>query len=174
MTEKPTSPVVAIERWVAAHARLAATRPDYRSFEAWLEKHGCWWTRRHVLLPQYVKEQSRECYLNAWQLRGRLKHQSALSYCEGIVFVEGMFMPVWHGWLVDEEGAVVDPSVDQVQPFAYLGHAFERTFAHRAWIELRSKELIGIVGNAWALKSVSVVEYLDNYAAQQQGGAIHA
>jgi hypothetical protein len=167
MTESD-NPRHAIQQWVAAHTRLAATRPDYRSFEAWLATYGRWWNQRHVLLDRYVKEQSRECYLNAWQLRGRLRHDSPLSYCEGIVFVEGMFMPVWHGWLSDAHGNVVDPSVNQQRRFAYLGLEFDRTFAHRAWIELRSKELIGIVGNAWALKSVNVVQYLDTISKERE------
>lgn len=158
-----------VKRWIEAHAKLTeqfSTSTRSRCFEEWLSKNGTWWNEREPVAKPKIH--SRECYLNAWTLRKRLRRQARdIAYCEGVVFIEGMIIPVWHGWLVDRAtGRVIDPSVRQDVQFAYCGHAFDDDFAHRAWIELEAERWIGIVGNSWQLKSVKVMQYLLNKEAQ--------
>lgn len=158
------TPKEEIQQWVTAHLRLSTLPNAPRSFDAWLAKHGTWFEQRAILPSTIVREKSRECYYNAWKLRGEMrKGKRQLTYCEGLMKDSVMPIPVLHGWLVDEmTGAVLDPSVNQsVEQFAYLGLRFDPVFAHKAWLELRSKELIGIVGNAWCLESVSLMDYLN-------------
>ena len=141
-----------LESYVNAIARF----PQLMSFEKLLKETGTgrWWDKpiARVVLPEHeVKEKSQQCYLNAWRLRQR--RTATLHYCEGFYYQKGMAIPVMHGWCVDRQARVVDPSVNQVKPAAYYGMIFDNEFARECWRQLARGRRIGILANNYVLRN---------------------
>lgn len=127
------------------HERMGSGIKVPKTIDETLLEVGRPFTARSLLDDKDVRPESRECYWNAWQLFLR---QPGLHYCEGMVVLEGFGMPVLHGWCIDEEDRVWDPSVSQHRGAVYHGAQFEDDFVHKAWEQLRETELIGIFANA--------------------------
>jgi hypothetical protein len=98
-----------------------------------------------------VQALSQECYYNAWAL---MVDRADLFYCEGYLYVDSCPLPVLHGWCVDADGHVHDPSVPQDSRRMYYGVTFARQFASMQWDRLRSRGLIGILCN-WGILGLS-------------------
>lgn len=78
---------------------------------------------------------------------------SGLRYCEGFVALRGFPLPGFlHGWLVNEHGRVIDPSVEQDRDAVYYGVAFKTESAIQWWKILDKKGWIGILPNQWLLR----------------------
>jgi hypothetical protein len=76
-------------------------------------------------LPETVpRGQPRQCFANAQELA---LLGEGYTYCEG--FAIGV-IPTHHGWCIDEEGYVVDPTWEDGTE--YWGVAFDREFVSRA------------------------------------------
>jgi hypothetical protein len=103
---------------------------------------------RKALPERIVTPHTKACYGNAYRLYRRRKH---LTYCEGYVALESCPIPVMHGWCVNAEGEVLDPSVEQDRPAIYYGMAFKDEFVLASWAILNKRRYIGILGNLWLL-----------------------
>lgn len=110
--------------------------------------------KRHLLDERLVNAESKQCYDNAWTMKNRRRKQR-LRYCEGYVALENIMIPVHHGWLLNDEDEVVDPSVYQNKTAVYYGIEYADEFAKKAWALLRKKRLIGIMLNMYALDEIS-------------------
>jgi hypothetical protein len=66
-----------------------------------------------------------QCYGNSLDLV--LAHRE-LSYCEGLVVVERIPIPVEHGWCVTSEGSVVDVTLKK-PALTYFGVVFNSLYA---------------------------------------------
>lgn len=121
--------------------------------------------RRHKLDEKVVQSKTRQCYANAWSIKNRRRAQN-LRYCEGYVQLESCPIPVHHGWCLNEYDEVVDPSVDQNESAVYYGVEYYNDFAKTAWAALRQKQLIGIMLNMYALKSISEKDFYNGIVKQ--------
>jgi hypothetical protein len=111
--------------------------------------HGRAFRLRGVVPDDQVRAESQECYWNAWQLA---KDNPSLRYCEGKAYLENVALPVLHGWCIDENDRVIDPSVRQDRGVSYYGVEFSREFAQDMWSRLDPRALIGILCNADVLQ----------------------
>ena len=76
---------------------------------------------------KYKPGDRHQCYGNSLDLV--IAHDE-LSYCEGYVVVEGIDIPMEHGWCVTEEGSLVDVTLRKpLIPLAYFGVVFNSLFA---------------------------------------------
>jgi hypothetical protein len=77
-------------------------------------------------LPRMVQKQ---CYQNATLLTLDFPH---LTYVEGKISCHGV--PLDHAWCIDEEGVVVDPTIDNSDGHItdYFGVPFRTDYLHRA------------------------------------------
>lgn len=102
-----------------------------------------------VELPRrQLSVRDRLCYWNAWRLKSK---NPQLRYAEGFLYAEHMLLPVLHGWCVDTDGRVADPSVTQHTERVYHGVVFHDAFARQVWSGLARRSLIGILPNVWQL-----------------------
>jgi hypothetical protein len=115
----------------------------------WVLQHGKPFAKRHTLPKRQTRPNSRECYHNAWKRCRMTGHM--LRYCEGYVALDSCPIPVMHGWCLNPDGEVEDPSVDNARPAAYYGVVYQPEFAFETWTDLILNNAIGILGNAWML-----------------------
>jgi len=59
--------------------------------------------------------------------------------------------PVLHGWLLDPDGQVHDPSVANDDQAAYFGVVFLPDEALKLWKKLLKLDAWGIIENAWRI-----------------------
>jgi hypothetical protein len=110
-------------RGQSAIVRMLATRERADPAAQILLAHGVWMAP--MTLPMEYKPMPLGlCFQNAQ----RLAKRRGLRYCEGMAtarLCSGSLFPCEHGWCLDAEGQVIDPtwaSVDHgQQPAAYLG-----------------------------------------------------
>ncbi len=71
-------------------------------------------------LPEYIERGiPKNCYYNCLEL---LRKHRDLTYCEGYAFTEDLPLPLFHAWLVNSKGEVIDPTWKTGD--AYLGVRF--------------------------------------------------
>lgn len=119
--------------------------PRHKSLREFIFNNGKFHDGGLFVLPDSIaRPLSQECYYNAWTyMAGR--HD--LSYCEGYAYLPSCPIPVLHGWCIDADGRIHDPSVEQNSQGFYYGVIFARSFSDLQWSRLRSHGLIGILGN---------------------------
>ena len=61
-----------------------------------------------------VRGTPKECFKNALHL----SMETGLVYVEGFVF---RFLPIMHAWCIDDDGTVIDPTIDDPQDCEYMG-----------------------------------------------------
>lgn len=140
--------------WADLRKFNPAMQKMHETLDEFLLKNGKMYTKRGEL-PKFAKimPKTKECYFNAYGLRRRLAAQGrTLHYAEGYVMHESFIIPVMHGWLVDENGEVLDTSIEKKGAIAYYGVTFKHEFTDAVWTKLRLRSLIGILGNAWILR----------------------
>lgn len=127
--------------------KLGIVRPPF-VLDDLVYAHGVPFRERTAVAKPQPK--SRECYFNAWRY---LHKNLTLLYCEGYAYARDWVIPVMHGWCVDPEGVVYDPSVGNDEEVAYIGFAYRPEWAAAMWQKLRTPEIagIGILGNLWQL-----------------------
>lgn len=128
----------------AFHEQLGI-KPPRETLEDMMVRHGRPFLEREPLPKGAVRPESQECYWNAWTL---WCERPGLRYCEGYVMLEDGILPVLHGWCIDENDRVLDPSVHQHKGAVYHGVVFNNAFTGPAWKRLRQHGLIGIFANA--------------------------
>jgi hypothetical protein len=64
----------------------------------------------------------------------------------------GCPIPVLHGWCVNGDGLVLDPSIEFERGAVYYGIEYEDDFTRERWKQLRRKAAIGILPNVWMLR----------------------
>jgi hypothetical protein len=121
-----------------------------RNINDWLYENGAAMDQRAVLPERQVFPKSRQCYYNAWM--HKVRHEPEATYCEGYCWIEGVIIPVMHGWLLSTDGKVIDPSVEQDVDAAYYGVQFRDEFARPIWKRLLKMQAIGIIENLWQLR----------------------
>lgn len=78
----------------------------YNSFEELVLDCGI--EMSYAPLPENIDRGSpKNCYYNCLEL---LREHPDLTYCEGYAQSEDLPLPLFHAWLVDEDGLVVDPT----------------------------------------------------------------
>jgi hypothetical protein len=86
----------------------------------YLERHGQEWTAQP--LPEfYDRGEAHECYRNATHL---VMEDRSLRYCEGYVHRADSAFHFLHGWAVDADGNVIDPTLDDSEECSYWGVAY--------------------------------------------------
>jgi hypothetical protein len=76
---------------------------------------------------KYKPGDRHQCYGNSLDL---VMADDGLRYCEGYVVVEGISIPMEHGWCVTEDGSVLDVTLRKpLIPLAYFGVVFNSLFA---------------------------------------------
>lgn len=135
---------------------LSSFRPPSASIDRWppmiipefVCDHGRFLDTRVALPADQVFPTSRRCYWNAWTHR---LHDKSLRYCEGYVSLGWAPDPVLHGWLLDSDGRVHDPSVANDDQATYYGVVFRPEVALRFWKKLLKIDAWGIIENAWRI-----------------------
>lgn len=124
----------------------------HNTLDLWIGEHGTPIPDNRLTLPEsLVHAASNQCYFNAWRYKSRRPKQD-LTYCEGLVRLADVPISVLHGWLMDSEGHIIDPSVEQYRPVAYYGMGFDDAFARERWQHLRRNGAIGILGNLYLFR----------------------
>lgn len=84
-------------------------------------------------LPKNVRPMKpKECFSNAQRLVFR---KTSLVYVEGYALRPGLF-PIHHGWAVDSEGNVVDPTWREPETCRYFGVPFKRRYCAERMVTL--------------------------------------
>mgnify|MGYP006427996217 CR=1 FL=1 len=78
----------------------------------------------HTLDPDFPRMAPKQCFRNAMTLA--LEYPQDLVYCEGYV---SALIPILHGWCADEDGQVVDPTLDRPDDREYFGIPFKLSYA---------------------------------------------
>lgn len=83
------------------------------------------------------------CYHNSYKAMA----ETQMRYCEGYAMTSGLMMPMAHGWLVDTDGRVVDPTWKD--GCDYFGVVFDTFFLLKT---VAKTKRLGILGNLYVLK----------------------
>lgn len=95
------------------HAAGCPTPSLYR----YVLDHGA--THRPALLPPGMsRAPARQCFHNALRLCLR---EPSLRYVEGYGLLDGLPLPLHHGWAVTDDGTVVDPTWESPEACQYRG-----------------------------------------------------
>lgn len=150
-----------------------------QTFDEMLLEHGHSFIERAK--TTWCKPNSKQCFLNAWDYwRGRVD----LRYCEGKVILGSLIdarlpLAIEHGWCVDRDGVVHDPSVSMDELCVYHGVVFKDDFAKDSWTKLRHPrhQLIGIIPNLWCMREIEFdparhldTEFLNGDRRREHGG----
>lgn len=93
----------------------------YRNHIHMLVEHGRFWTASPR--PKHVRKRAAgRCFRNSAAV---LQNQPVWYYCEGYATAQSM-TPIHHGWLVDEDGLVIDPTWNNGT--AYFGVVIDRCY----------------------------------------------
>lgn len=123
-----------------------------KGLKEFVREHGSFSDSDFFVLPENkVQALSQECYYNAWAL---MIDRTDLFYCEGFLNIDSCPIPVLHGWCVDANGQIHDPSVPQGSRRMYYGLTYGKQFASDQWEQLRARGLIGILPN-WGFLNLS-------------------
>ena len=137
-----------MSRWSELR-RMGQMKHTPETADELLERCGRLMVARLALPKRLVFPASKQCYLNAFNLFNR---RDGLHYCEGNVFMAGCPIPVLHGWCVNGDGLVLDPSIEFERGAVYYGIEYEDDFTRERWKQLRRKAAIGILPNVWMLR----------------------
>lgn len=96
----------------------------YKSTQALVLAYGIPFSKQ---VKSKLRGEVNSCYKNCYQLVGPNKN---LHYCEGYATSNELDMAVPHAWLVDETGAVVEPTWTnlEMEEVAYYGVVLTRSF----------------------------------------------
>lgn len=110
----------------------------YKSTEALVLAYGIPFTKQ---AKSKLRGEANACYQNCYQLVGQHKN---LHYCEGYATSKDLDMALPHAWLVDDMGAVVEPTWNHLglEDVAYFGLVFTRSFLRKMALQT---EVYGIL-----------------------------
>lgn len=92
----------------------------YAGFEDLVLRRGTFWpgSPRPRGVPKMA---NRQCFQNAWQIA----ETHGWTYCEGWAT---SIIPTHHAWVLNQAGAVIDPTWDDPESCVYAGLPLERSF----------------------------------------------
>lgn len=162
----PGKHYVLIEHLLELTASIENASNAYGKF---LLSHGRHW--QAAARPATVRRGIiKRCYLNSQKLVLHSKNDdNQLIYVEGYAVPHLAPTPVFHAWLVDRHGNVVDPTWDQPQHCSYFGVAFNREYVRQA--TAKGKQDISLIDNykeRWALLRGEVDLSFALYEAPEQ------
>ncbi|MCT7957191.1 hypothetical protein [Laspinema palackyanum] len=96
----------------------------YKGTEALILAYGIPFTKQ---TKSKFSGKTKACYQNCYQLLNQHKN---FHYCEGYAISTDLDRAVSHAWLVDESGAVIEPTWTDLElgEVAYFGVVFTRSF----------------------------------------------
>jgi hypothetical protein len=103
---------------------LRSTEPTFGHATA-LAKYGRKFLPRPHRPDWLLLGQKRACFVNA---ASYAMVRDDVLYAEGYAMEPDIPIPIQHAWLVDRNGAVIDPTWDDTSEHVYLGIAFKRSF----------------------------------------------
>lgn len=119
MTTETTTKENVAKLWTEAHVKLLGQHTYY----GFLLKHGREWTITEDTFKGR-RAKKHHCYQNAFTL---LFTRPNLTYVEGQVVILGG-IPVDHAWTVDQDGNVIDPTLDGKDVDSYFGVPFNEDY----------------------------------------------
>ena len=88
-------------------------------------------------LPDYCeKMEAKECFYNCTILSS----STGLTYVEGFVVRKDINFPIHHAWCIDDDGTVIDPTLDDPENCEYFGIPLHPDFV------LEQVEISGMAG----------------------------
>lgn len=144
-----------VQTYLEAITSLAPAMP---TSEALVLKYGKPFTGLAGLLPKgMTRGQMGRCFDNC-AIRAL---RSGLTYCEGFAIPKDVpIMPIYHGWLIDENGTIIDPTWQG--GIDYYGIEFDLAFVIAF---MQETEYCGILGNRFRLPG-AVENYLQKRDAK--------
>ncbi|WP_310412542.1 hypothetical protein [Chamaesiphon sp. OTE_8_metabat_110] len=124
-----------LQEYAAAMERIYANFPGkYSSTQKLIAELGIGFDRK--IESSFIGE-PRECHKNAFDVLMEYP-KPELYYCEGFATYAEATMPVYHAWLVSEQGTIIDPTWRKPASFiepAYIGVVFDREFVRTVAVE---------------------------------------
>lgn len=130
-----------LESTRAMHDRIAESctmRPQH-TVHGFVLTHG----REMIAQPRPVwceRGTPKECFSNATHLSIR----TGLTYVEGFVVRADIPIPILHGWCVDDDNTVVDPTIDRPEECEYYGIPINSDFLQD---QMHKSGMYGILDN---------------------------
>lgn len=109
----------------------------YKSDEALLLEYGIVFDKQ--IKPSPIQGEPKACYKNC--IDAILSH-SDLHYCEGYGFDQDLPILLYHAWLVNDKGEVIDPTWLKKDKTIYLGVVFNKYFVLETLNEIRQYSII--------------------------------
>jgi hypothetical protein len=109
----------------------------YKSDEALLLDYGIVFDKS--VKPSPIKGEPKLCYKNC---ADAILSRSDLYYCEGYGIDEDLPIPVYHAWLVNDDGEVIDPTWLTKNKAIYLGVVFNKKYVLKMLTEIREYSII--------------------------------
>jgi len=110
-------------------------KTEYSCIEEFVLKHGREYEISPLIFPRN-RGKKKECFKNATLL----SFKRGWTYVEGYAF--GIAMPMLHGWCVNEDGIVVDPTWDNGK--MYFGVEFSMSYVEAVILQ---KKTYGVLDN---------------------------
>lgn len=124
-----------LQEFAAAMDRIYGNFPGkYSSTQKLIVELGISFDRK--IESSFIGE-PRECHKNALDMLMKYP-KPELYYCEGFATYAGAIMPVYHAWLVNDRGEIIDPTWCKPASFiepAYIGVVFDRNFVRTVAVE---------------------------------------
>jgi hypothetical protein len=124
-----------LQEYAAAMERIYANFPGkYSSTQKLIVELGIGFDRK---IESLFIGKPQECYKNAFDVVMTYP-QPELYYCEGFAIYADIGIPIYHAWLVNERGEVIDPTWHKPESFvepAYIGVVFDREFVRTVAVE---------------------------------------
>ena len=109
----------------------------YKSDEALLLDYGIVFEK--LIKPSPIKGEPKLCYKNCVDA---ILSRSDLHYCEGYGIDKDLPIPLYHAWLVNDKGEVIDPTWLKKRKTIYLGVVFNKEFVLKTLNEIQQYSII--------------------------------
>jgi hypothetical protein len=124
-----------LQEYAAAMDRIYANFPGkYSSTQKLIVDLGIGFDRK---IESSFIGKPQECHKNAFDVLMKYP-KPELFYCEGFAIYADIGIPIYHAWLVNERGEIIDPTWHEPASFiehAYIGVAFDREFVRTVAVE---------------------------------------
>lgn len=125
----------------------------YNSFEELILDCGV--EMSYAPLPNNIDRGSpKNCYYNCFEL---LREHPDLTYCEGYAMSEDLPLPLFHAWLIDEDGNVIDPTWKSGD--AYFGVPFNTEWFINLLVSRNREDCLAVFES----------NYLEKYSLLKKG-----
>ena len=130
-----------LESTKAMHDKIAesCTMKAQHTIHGFVLKHG----REMIAQPRpewCERGVPKECFSNATHLSIR----TGLIYVEGFMVRRGIPFPIHHGWCVDDDNTVIDPTITDPEQCEYYGIPINSEFLHD---QMHKSGMYGVLDN---------------------------